>query len=113
MGEDIVAGMNLMGYDAMAIGPVDLKLGAAALRQRMSEAEFPLLSANVLWRGDRGYVGDSYTILQAGSYRIGVIGLTRLPDGELFDYEFLDPEGATHVETAHKPDSTEEEPEIR
>lgn len=93
MGEDIVAGMNLMGYDAMAIGPVDLKLGAAALRQRLSEAEFPLLSANVLWSGDRGHVGDPYTILQAGSYRIGVIGLTRLPDGDLDDYEFLDPEG--------------------
>jgi 2',3'-cyclic-nucleotide 2'-phosphodiesterase (5'-nucleotidase family) len=93
MGEDIVAGMNLLGYDAMAIGPVDLKLGAAALRQRLSEAEFPMLSANVLWSGDRGHVGDPYTILQAGSYRIGVIGLTRLPDGELSDYGFLDPEG--------------------
>jgi 2',3'-cyclic-nucleotide 2'-phosphodiesterase (5'-nucleotidase family) len=93
MGEEIVAGMNLMGYDAMAIGPVDLQLGAAALRQRLSEADFPMLSANVLWSGDRGYVGDPYTILQAGSYRIGVIGLTRLPDGELPDYEFLGPEG--------------------
>ena len=93
MGEDIVAGMNLMGYDAMAIGPVELGLGAPTLRQRLGEAEFPMLSANVLWSDDRGHVGDPYTILHAGSYRIGVIGLTRLPDGELPDYEFLDPEG--------------------
>ena len=83
MGEDIVAGMNLMGYDAMAIGPVELGLGAATLRQRLGEAEFPMLSANVLWSDDQGHVGDPYAILQAGSYRIGLIGLTRFPEGEL------------------------------
>lgn len=93
MGEDIVAGMNLMGYDAMAIGPMELELGAAILRRRLGEAEFPMLSANVIWSGDQGHVGEPYTVLQAGSYRIGVIGLTRLPDAELSDFEVLDPEG--------------------
>jgi 2',3'-cyclic-nucleotide 2'-phosphodiesterase (5'-nucleotidase family) len=90
-GEDIVAGMNLMAYDAMAIGPLELGLGAESLRQRLDEAEFPMLSANVLWSGDQAPVGDPYTILEVGSYRIGVIGLTRSPDGELADYEVLEP----------------------
>jgi 2',3'-cyclic-nucleotide 2'-phosphodiesterase (5'-nucleotidase family) len=90
-GEDIVAGMNLMGYDAMALGPLDLGLGAKILKQRLDEAEFPMLSANVLWSGDHTLVGEPYTIVQIGPYRIGVIGLTRYPNGELADYEILEP----------------------
>ena len=79
MGADIVAGMNLMSYDAMAIGPFELELGAEVLRQRLAEAKFPMLSANVVWSEDNGYVGEPYTILQVGPHRIGVIGLTRAP----------------------------------
>lgn len=90
-GEDIVAGMNLMGYDAMALGPLDLGLGAEILKRRLDEAEFPMLSANVLWSGDQTLVGEPYTIVQIGQYRIGVIGLTRYPNGELADYEILEP----------------------
>jgi len=90
-GEDIVAGMNLMGYDAMAIGPLELGLGAEMLRQRLDEAEFPMLSANVLWSGDQTLVGEPYTIVQIGQYRIGVIGLTRYPNDELADYAILEP----------------------
>ena len=92
VGQDVVAGMNLMGYDAMAIGPIELQLGAATLRQRQGEAEFPMLSANVLWSGDQGLVGDPYAIFRVGSYRVGVIGLTRFPDSELAGYEFVEPE---------------------
>ena len=91
MGEDIVAGMNLMGYDAMAIGPLELELGESTLRQRLGEAEFPMLSANALWSDDRGHVGKPYTILQVGPYRIGVIGLTRTPETQFADFRVLDP----------------------
>ena len=94
MGEDIVAGMNLMGYDAMAIGPYELELGAQALRQRLAEAEFPMLSANALWSGDNSYVGEPYTILQVGSHRIGVIGLTRVPRDQFAGFSVLPPEDA-------------------
>lgn len=83
-----------MGYDAMAIGPLELELGAATLRQRQGEAAFPMLSANVMWSNGQGYVGDPYAFLQAGPYRIGVIGLTRLPDAELDDFDVLEPEQA-------------------
>jgi 2',3'-cyclic-nucleotide 2'-phosphodiesterase (5'-nucleotidase family) len=93
MGEEVVAGMRLMAYDAMAIGPLELGLGAEALRQRLDEAGFPMLSANVLWSADRSYVGEAYTVLEAGPYRIGVIGLTRDPGVGLADYVFLEPDG--------------------
>ncbi len=86
--------MNLMGYDAMAIGPFELELGASALRRRLDEAEFAMLSANVLWTGDNGHVGEPYTVLQVGSVRIGVIGLTRIPGSQLADFTVLDPEEA-------------------
>jgi 2',3'-cyclic-nucleotide 2'-phosphodiesterase (5'-nucleotidase family) len=92
MGEDVVAGMNLMAYDAMAIGPLELGLGATAIRQRLDEAAFPMLSANVLWGTDRTYVGEPYTVLDVGPYRIGVIGITRATDDELADYVLLEPE---------------------
>ncbi|MFN2184223.1 MAG: hypothetical protein ACK2UU_09540 [Anaerolineae bacterium] len=92
MGEDVVAGMNLMAYDAMAIGPLELGLGAVALRQRLDEAAFPMLSANVLWSADRTYVGEPFTVLDVGPYRIGVVGITRPTDGGLADYVLLEPE---------------------
>ena len=92
MGAEIVAGMNLMGYDAMAIGPFELELGAPALQERLADAEFPMLSANVLWSGDNGYVGEPYTILQVGPYRVGVIGLTRTPANQLAGFEVIPPE---------------------
>ncbi len=81
-----------MGYDAMAIGPLELELGAQTLRKRLSEAEFPMLSANVRWRNALALVGEPYAVLQVGSVRIGVIGLTRNPGDEFAEFEILEPE---------------------
>jgi len=92
MGEAIVAGMNLMGYDAMALGPKELSLGAALLQQRIGEAQFPMLSANVLWSNSRELVAKPYAVFRVDSQRVGVIGLTRLPDEALVDFEVLDPQ---------------------
>jgi 2',3'-cyclic-nucleotide 2'-phosphodiesterase (5'-nucleotidase family) len=36
-------------------------------------------------------VGEPYTVLQVGAYRVGVIGLTRYPESEPESYVFLDP----------------------
>ena len=83
--EGVLAGMNLMGYSAMAIGPLELELGESTLRRGLDEAEFPMLSANAFWSGDRGLVGEPYTVLKVGSYRFGVIGLTRIPNNQLAD----------------------------
>jgi 2',3'-cyclic-nucleotide 2'-phosphodiesterase (5'-nucleotidase family) len=91
MGEVIVAGMNLMGYDAMALGPKELSMGGELLQARMDEAQFPILSANSLWSSTVELVAEPYTLLQVGSRRIGVIGLTRLPDVEYPDFEVLEP----------------------
>jgi 2',3'-cyclic-nucleotide 2'-phosphodiesterase (5'-nucleotidase family) len=94
MGEDIVAGMNLMGYDAMALGPKDLALGASLLQQRIDQAEFAVLSANALWRETGEFVGQPYLVKDLGSHHVGIIGLTRLPDEPLADIDVLDPQEA-------------------
>ncbi len=42
-----IQGMNLMGYDAMAWGEIDLGATAETLRERLAEAQFAVLSSNL------------------------------------------------------------------
>lgn len=86
--------MNLMGYDAMALGPEELSLGGVTLRQRLEEAQFPIVSANVLWSGTDEPVTQPYAVLMVGSHRVAVIGLTRSPAEELVNFRILDPKEA-------------------
>jgi 2',3'-cyclic-nucleotide 2'-phosphodiesterase (5'-nucleotidase family) len=90
-GEAIVAGMNLMRYDAMALGPYELSLGAYQLEQRMEEADFPIVSANVIWSDTAKLVAPAYVLLDVGAYRVGVIGLTRRSKEELDNLVILEP----------------------
>ena len=78
-GKVIVDGMNLMGYDAMALGPLDLALGADALAQRMAEAEFPMLSANVVDAATGQSVAPAFVVVAVGDHRVALVGLTRPP----------------------------------
>jgi 2',3'-cyclic-nucleotide 2'-phosphodiesterase (5'-nucleotidase family) len=93
-GQAVVGGMNLMGYDAMALGPFELSLQKDTLLQRMAEAEFAVLSANAVYTGTQDLVARPYTVLQAGDHRVGVLGLTRLPDAKLTFFQVLDPQQA-------------------
>lgn len=76
-GESSVALMNALGYDAMTLGLKDVTLlSLEELRQRIEQAEFPILSANV-------YVGDSeelltepYVVLPVADHKVGILGLT-------------------------------------
>ncbi|MGA9350471.1 MAG: hypothetical protein WBW48_16945 [Anaerolineae bacterium] len=75
-GQTSVEAMNLMGYDAMALGEEDLALGLEVLEQRMAEAKFPFLSANVV-RADTGkLLAQPYVVREIGGHRVGIIGLT-------------------------------------
>jgi 2',3'-cyclic-nucleotide 2'-phosphodiesterase (5'-nucleotidase family) len=78
-GAAIVAGMNLMGYDAMALGPKELSLGVDVLRQRLAEARFPMLSANVVLSGTDELLTQPYVIKEIAGFRVAIIGLTRVP----------------------------------
>ncbi len=93
-GEAIVAAMNLMGYDAMALGPKELSLGADLLRQRMEEADFAILSANAVLSGTEELVADPYVILEVEGHPLAIIGLTRPPGEPLADFQVQEPEAA-------------------
>jgi len=93
-GEVIIAGMNLMGYDAMALGPKELSLGIDLLRWRMGDASFPILSANVVLTGTQDLVAEPYTILDIVGHKVGVIGLTRVEAAAPSGFQLLDPQEA-------------------
>lgn len=71
-----VNAMNRMGYDAMALGPMDLRLGEDTLRQRMKQAQFPFLSANVRIEGGGELLAQDYVVRDIGGHRVAIIGLT-------------------------------------
>lgn len=78
-GKVIVEAMNLLRYDAMALGPRELALSAEEIATRVEEAEFPVVSANVVHADSGEPVAPAYTFVDRSGHRIAVIGLTR-PD---------------------------------
>jgi 2',3'-cyclic-nucleotide 2'-phosphodiesterase (5'-nucleotidase family) len=90
-GEAVVAGMDHMGYDAMALGPKELSLGASVLAQRMAQAEMAILSANVVLTETGELLADPFTVLSFGGYRVGILGLTRQEAGPSPGLAVLDP----------------------
>jgi len=89
-----VAAMDFVRTDAMALGLKELSLGSAALRRRMAEATFPMLSANVTLMGTSELFAPAYAVIDAGGHRIGLLGLTRPPPGRVADFEVQDPSSA-------------------
>ena len=68
--------MNLLGYDAMALGALDLRLGLDVLRQRMEEADFPVLSANAVISGTDRLFTLPYITKKMRDHEVAIIGLT-------------------------------------
>jgi 2',3'-cyclic-nucleotide 2'-phosphodiesterase (5'-nucleotidase family) len=75
-GQTSIAAMNLMGYDAMALGSQDLELGATVLRQRIAEARFAVLSANTVISATGQPVAASYAMRDMGGRKLAIIGLS-------------------------------------
>ena len=67
-------GMNLLGYDAMAVGNHEFDKSPAVLAMQRKLATFPLLSANVYRHGER--VFTPYKTFNLGGLRVAVMGLT-------------------------------------
>ncbi len=76
----VIEAMNLLGYDALVLGERDLQLGAEVLRQRMDEADFPVLSANVRLAETGELLASPYTVLNLDGLSVGIIGLTGTSD---------------------------------
>jgi len=68
--------MNLMGYDAMAVGNHEFNFGLEVLRRAEATAEFPFLSANTVSEKDGAPAFPPFTIVEVGAVRVGLLGLT-------------------------------------
>lgn len=77
-GRIIVEAMNAMGYDAVAVGQLDLSRGIEVLLQRASEAQFPLLSCNIVWSQDGDPVFAPYAVVERDGTRFGILGVSEL-----------------------------------
>jgi 2',3'-cyclic-nucleotide 2'-phosphodiesterase (5'-nucleotidase family) len=71
----IVAAMNVIRYDAVAIGNHEFDYGLAMLGRAIQQASFPFLAANAFHaNGTRAY--PAYTIVERGGVRVGIVGAT-------------------------------------
>ncbi len=75
-GRSVVAGLNMLGTDAAAVGNHDLDWGIDTLRARMRQAHYPWLLANVYdsAAGGRPEWARPWAMLQAGSLQVAVVG---------------------------------------
>jgi 2',3'-cyclic-nucleotide 2'-phosphodiesterase/3'-nucleotidase len=78
--DPIVAAMNLVGYDAMALGNHEFDFGIARTRASRAEARFPWLSANTLGADGRPAF-DPYAVKTLAGVRVGILGLTTASAG--------------------------------
>jgi 5'-nucleotidase/UDP-sugar diphosphatase len=67
-------GMNLLGYDAMAVGNHEFDKPPVVLRMQRELIKFPMLSANIYSGGERMFA--PYKIFNLGGVRVAVMGLT-------------------------------------
>jgi len=66
--------MNLLGYQAMAVGNHEFDKPLTVLKKQREVAQFPMLSANVYQNGQRLF--DPYKVFDLGGLKVGVLGLT-------------------------------------
>jgi hypothetical protein len=68
----ILNAYNLLGYQALGLGPADLQLGIDTLRSLQKEARFPFLSANIVDRKTRQPIFQPYVVIQTAGVRLGI-----------------------------------------
>lgn len=69
-------GMNLIGYDAMAVGNHEFDKPLSVLRQQQKWAKFPLLSANIYQKSSGKRLFQPYALFKRMGLKIAVLGLT-------------------------------------
>jgi 2',3'-cyclic-nucleotide 2'-phosphodiesterase (5'-nucleotidase family) len=67
--------MITMGYDAMVIGNHEFEYGAEVFAREKSRAPFPVLGANLFYRGTSHPFAQPHAVLERNGVRIGVIGI--------------------------------------
>ncbi len=96
-GEALMEMMMSMGYDAMAIGNHEFDYGSENFTRQMHRVPFPVLAANVFYKGTRRYYSRPYALIERNGFRVAVIGIigedarsVALPSG-ITELDFTDP----------------------
>ncbi|MDQ4123502.1 MAG: bifunctional metallophosphatase/5'-nucleotidase [Acidobacteriota bacterium] len=96
-GEALMEMMMSMKYDAMAIGNHEFDYGADNFEKQMNRVPFPILGANIFYKGTKNRYSRPYTIIEKDGMRLGVIGIigidarsVALPSG-ITHLDFADP----------------------
>ncbi len=77
-GEEASTFMNLLGYDAMAVGNHEFDDGPANLARFIERVNFPVISSNIDSSKDSDLAGliQPYAILEVKGKQIGIVGFT-------------------------------------
>lgn len=82
-------GMNLIGYDAMAVGNHEFDNPLTVLRQQEKWAKFPFLSANIYQKSTGERLFKPWAIFTRQDLKIAVIGLTTDDTANIGNPEFF------------------------
>ncbi|MBK4769955.1 MAG: bifunctional UDP-sugar hydrolase/5'-nucleotidase [Pantoea sp. Morm] len=74
--EPDIRGMNLIGYDAMALGNHEFDKPLSVLQKQQKWAKFPFLAANIYAKGSDKRLFRPWAIFNRMGLKIAVIGLT-------------------------------------
>lgn len=108
--------MNMVGYDAMALGNHEFDNPLSVLRQQEKWATFSLLSANIYQKSTQQRLFKPYALFDKQGIKIAVIGLTtddtaKLGNPEFFtDIEFRKP--STEVKSVVDQLRSTEKPDV-
>jgi 2',3'-cyclic-nucleotide 2'-phosphodiesterase/3'-nucleotidase len=72
----MISAMNVLGYEAFALGNHEFNFGLKALSKARKEAKFPFLSANVFLAGTEKPAFQPYLIKEVGGIKVGLIAFT-------------------------------------
>ena len=82
-------GMNLIGYDAMAVGNHEFDNPLSVLRQQEKWAKFPFLSANIYQKSTNERLFKPWAIFNRQDIKIAVVGLTTDDTAKIGNPEFF------------------------
>ncbi|WP_423241089.1 bifunctional UDP-sugar hydrolase/5'-nucleotidase UshA [Erwinia amylovora] len=82
--------MNMIGYDAMAIGNHEFDNPLSVLRQQQRWAKFPLLSANIYQKSTGKRLFQPYALFNRMGLKIAVIGLTTDDTAKIGNPEYFE-----------------------
>lgn len=80
----VMDAMNAMGYDAMTLGNHEFNWGIPTMKQILSQADFPVLAANVKGADGAYVTGAGYTIVERSGIKVAIIGVVT-PDVPIWD----------------------------